>query len=292
MHLRGDLYWGGQRRRFPAIGLMVFLPFWLFNWSHQQAKFFDFWRVLVVVTVVLMASCSNPPDSSSETLAEGPSQTTSPPGPGSMSVREGQDRGGQVLEGLVLFEGSNIPRSTRVQNTTDPQDCEPIQSLSNIIISRENRGIKNVILALKGVPLPKDYRPQPSPLILDNRDCQFEPHVGVLTPHGGSSIEAVNRDPIFHSVHLYGFLNLNLALGPNQAKVAQTVERPGYVIVTTLEANANATFMVGCRLLSGLTIIPSTPLALQTAASGSRISRQVPTCWRFGTNTLEKRKSR
>jgi len=178
----------------------------------------------LVVTVVLMATCSYPPASSSETSGESPSKTTSPPGPGSMGVR-----GGQVLEGRVLFEGSNIPRSTRVENTTDPQDCETIQSLSNIIISRENRGIKNVILALKDVPLPKDFRPQPSPLILDNRDCQFEPHVAVLTT--GSSIEAVNRDPIFHSVHLYGFLNVNLALGPNQSKVVQTVERPGYVIV-------------------------------------------------------------
>jgi len=183
----------------------------------------------LVVTVVLMATCSYPPASSSETSGESPSKTTAPPGTGSTGVREGQVRGGQVLEGRVLFEGSNIPRSTRVENTTDPQDCETIQSLSNIIISRENRGIKNVILALKGVPLPKDYRPQPSPLILDNRNCQFEPHVAVLTT--GSSIEAVNRDPIFHSVHLYGFLNVNLALGPNQSKVVQTLERPGYVIV-------------------------------------------------------------
>ena len=183
----------------------------------------------LVVTVVLMAACSNPPASSSETSARSSSETTSPPGPGSMSVGEGQVRGAQVLEGRVLFEGSTIPRSTRVENTTDPQDCETIQSLSNIIISRENRGIKNVILALKDVPLPKDYRPQPSPLILDNRNCQFEPHVAVLTT--GSSIEAVNRDPIFHSVHLYGFLNVNLALGPNQSKVVQTLERPGYVIV-------------------------------------------------------------
>ncbi len=48
MHLRGDLPLGGQRRRFPTIGLMVFLPFWLFDWAHQQTKIFDFLRVLVV----------------------------------------------------------------------------------------------------------------------------------------------------------------------------------------------------------------------------------------------------
>jgi plastocyanin len=134
-----------------------------------------------------------------------------------------------VLEGEVFYEGSPIPHSTVVENTTDPQDCGGTQSLGNILISPDSQGIKNVIVTLHGVPLPKDYQPEPSPLELDNRNCQFQPHVFVLTT--GSRIDAVNSDPIFHSVHLYGFLNKNLALGPNQSKTVQTVSRPGYSIV-------------------------------------------------------------
>lgn len=172
----------------------------------------------LVVTLMLMAVCSHPPDTPSEPSAQTGNQALSPT----------PDAKG-VLEGKVLFEGSTIPRSTRVENTTDPQDCGTIQSLRNIIISSQNQGIKNVIVALNDVPLPRDYSPQSTPFTLDNRDCQFQPHVGVLTTEG--SIEAVNSDPIFHSVHLYGFSNLNQALGPHQSKVVQTVKRPGYVIV-------------------------------------------------------------
>jgi len=171
-----------------------------------------------VITLILLAACSSPPATSSDPSTETRDPASSP----------ALDATG-VLEGQVLFEGSTIPRSTRVQNTTDPQDCGTIQSLGNIIISSRNQGIKNVIVALNDVPLPQDYSPQPVSFTLDNRDCQFQPHVAVLT--SGSSIESINSDPIFHSVHLYGFLNINQALGAHQSKVVQTVKRPGYVIV-------------------------------------------------------------
>ncbi len=173
----------------------------------------------LVITFTLLAACSNPPATLPEPSADPSSNTPS------FSAFDAKG----VLEGQVLFEGSNIPRSTRVENTTDPQDCGTIQSLGNIIISSRNQGIKNVIVALNNVPLPQYYTPQPVSFTLDNRDCQFQPHVAVLTTE--SSIEAVNSDPIFHSVHWYGFSNLNQALGPHQSKVVQTVKRPGYVIV-------------------------------------------------------------
>ena len=134
-----------------------------------------------------------------------------------------------ILAGRVLFAGAEILRPTQVQNTTDPAECGEVQSLENVLISRENRGIKNVIVALQGVPRPEGDHPHTSRLVLENRDCRFQPHVAVLTT--GSSIEAVNNDPIFHSVHLYGLRNLNLALPPGRARLAYTVKHPGYIIV-------------------------------------------------------------
>lgn len=173
--------------------------------------------VFVAAILVLAAACSTP-STSSELPAEVRSDETS-----FSSASTG------VLEGEIIFQGSTIPESTQIQNTTDPQYCGPVQSLRNIIISMDNRGIQNVIVALNGVPLPEDYQPQTTQLILDNRDCQFQPHIAVLTT--GSNIEAINSDPIFHSVHFYGFLNRNLALGPNQSKVVRTVRRPGFYII-------------------------------------------------------------
>ena len=86
-----------------------------------------------------------------------------------------------------------------------------------------------MIVALKNVPRQDRYPTQPGRLLLDNRNCRFQPHAAVLTT--GSTIEAVNSDSVSHSVHLYGLRNVNLALGPQSSKVVGTVTRPGYVIV-------------------------------------------------------------
>lgn len=136
-------------------------------------------------------------------------------------------KAGGILEGEVLFEGAVLPRATQIENTTDPQWCGKIQSLENVVISPKGR-VKNAIIALKNVPLPATYQPAVSRLILDNTHCRFEPHAAVLTT--SSTVEAVNSDPIFHTVHLYGFRNINLALGPKSSKVAYVVRRPGFII--------------------------------------------------------------
>lgn len=167
--------------------------------------------------IMVAPSCSNPPPRSESRVELHSDGTLSFPA----------SRG--FVEGKVLFEGSTVPQSTRIENTTDPEHCGTPQSLRDIIISKENRGIENVIVALNGVVLPEGYRPGASRLVLDNRDCEFQPHVAVLTT--GSSVEATNSDPFFHSVHFYGFLNRNLALAPNQSKLVRTLNRPGYYII-------------------------------------------------------------
>lgn len=129
----------------------------------------------------------------------------------------------------MLFEGSEFSEFTQVKNTTDPQLCGTVQSLNNIIISRKNQGIKNTIVALNGVPWPKDRPLKIFQLMLDNRDCQFQPHTAVLTT--GSPVKAINSDPIFHSVHFYGVLDLNLSLAPNQSKWVRTFKRPGFYVI-------------------------------------------------------------
>ena len=169
------------------------------------------------VSLLLAAACSSPP-----TAPQSSSRVRSEETPSGVALTG-------VLEGEVLFEGTEILHPTYVENTTDPQHCGATQSLRDIIISRDNKGVKDAIVALRGVPLPEDYQLPASQLTIDNRSCQFQPHVAVLTV--GSRIEATNSDPIFHSVHFYGSLNRNLALGPQQSKVVRTVSRPGFYII-------------------------------------------------------------
>ena len=134
-----------------------------------------------------------------------------------------------ILEGHVVYGGANIPPTTQLENTTDPDHCGRIHSLENIIISPDNRGIQNAVVALAEVSLPDEYEPPVSRLVLNNQDCRFEPHVSVLTV--GSTIEAVNNDPFYHSVHLYGLKQLNVSLSTSRSRLIELPNRPGYLII-------------------------------------------------------------
>jgi hypothetical protein len=69
----------------------------------------------------------------------------------------------------------------------------------------------------------------PERLVLDNVDCGFSPHVSVLTV--GSTIEAVNSDPILHTVHVYGALEANLSLPVEGARRTRVLDHSGMLIV-------------------------------------------------------------
>ncbi len=134
-----------------------------------------------------------------------------------------------TLEGLVRFAGGAIPRPTQVANTTDPGVCSDLQSLEDLLISARTRGIQNVIVALADVPQSAVLASSPERLVLDNRDCRFEPHVSVLTT--GSTIVAANSDPLLHTVHYYGALRGNLSLPVQGIRRPKVVEEPGMIAV-------------------------------------------------------------
>lgn len=134
-----------------------------------------------------------------------------------------------TIQGRVVFQGDPIPRPTEIENGTDPEACGSRQSYRDFLISPQTRGIQNVVVSLGDVTFPSLPSPQPTTVTIDNRDCQFVPHVSVLT--AGSTIEAANSDPISHTTHLYyGPLDRNLALATGE-KMTQLVSRPGLILV-------------------------------------------------------------
>ncbi len=137
--------------------------------------------------------------------------------------------GAGTIEGRVVFTGKTIPQPTVIENVTGPASCGAEHSLEDILISKENRGLQNVILALANEGFPRKSRPQGEKLLLDNRKCRFDPHVAVLT--SGSTVEAINSDAFFHTTHLYsGPLSRNLSLHVG-GKASHPLQRPGFVIV-------------------------------------------------------------
>ena len=84
-------------------------------------------------------------------------------------------------------------------------------------------------MTVEGVPADKIPSGAPGHLVLDNRKCGFLPHASVLTV--GSTIEVVNSDPILHTVHFYGPIDMNIALPLKDMRVSRRVDTAGTIVV-------------------------------------------------------------
>ena len=134
-----------------------------------------------------------------------------------------------ALEGFVRLTDQRVPQPVLVENSTDPDLCGEAQTLEDMLVSARNRGIRNVIVSLAGVAQHKVPEFVAEPLVLDNRECRFVPHVAVTTI--GSTLTMSNSDHLLHNTHLYGDAKGNYALADNAATVVKTVRKEGMIIV-------------------------------------------------------------
>ncbi len=134
-----------------------------------------------------------------------------------------------TLEGIVTLDGEAVPEPTLIRNTTDPEACGSSHTLEDMVVSRDNLGIRYAIVALADVPAKVTPPAAPERLVLNNVDCTFSPHASVLTV--GSTIEAVNSDALLHNVHLYGAARANIALPSRGLRVEKILTTPGLIVV-------------------------------------------------------------
>ncbi|MCH7491235.1 MAG: hypothetical protein IID05_11140 [Gemmatimonadetes bacterium] len=144
-------------------------------------------------------------------------------------TRQPSDSSVGALEGFVRWAGEEIPSATTVENATDPEVCGRQYSLEDLVVSPENRGIRYAIAALVGVPMDRVPGRSPKRVILDNRECQFDPHVSVATV--GDTIVSTNGDPTLHTAHYYGVLRGNISLPASGMVVSRVARLPGMISV-------------------------------------------------------------
>jgi plastocyanin len=162
-------------------------------------------RPLVLVGKLALAFCLG--CSSQESAPpKGPDQAQPKPAAPTEGTSVAAAAGG-TLKGTILFEGQDIPPQTMIPILTDPQFCEKHGKsgefpAEDYVIDPETRGIRYSIVYLKSEALKKWPHTPKQDLVLDNRNCRFEPHVGLLTV--GSTIEVRNSDDVYHTTHLYG----------------------------------------------------------------------------------------
>jgi hypothetical protein len=134
---------------------------------------------------------------------------------------------GAVIEGRVTYDG-RIP-VRRVIPTSDREICGPIREWTLVERGPDN-GVKNAIVYLerveRGKPWPEETRDTIP--VIDNLDCNFEPHIQVMRP---GEIDIHNSDPVLHNTKAYYGRRavFNLALPEKDMTIRRELPRPGVV---------------------------------------------------------------
>lgn len=138
-------------------------------------------------------------------------------------------QGTGTIEGTVTLGGTAHPEPTKVRNSTDPEICGTEHDLRDLVVSAENRGVRYTIVRLTGLDEDRIPSHEPERLVIDNRNCQFEPHAMVATV--GDTIVATSSDSTLHNTHYYGAMRSNIALAAKGMSVPRPARRAGLVTV-------------------------------------------------------------
>ena len=106
-----------------------------------------------------------------------------------------------LLKGRLVFVG-DVPEPRRIEVTKDNETCEcppgggprtPYKLDESLVVDPKTRGIAHAVVWVKGLS-GGPARPEAT---VDQRGCQFVPHVALLTP--GGRIKLLNGDHLAHN---------------------------------------------------------------------------------------------
>jgi len=174
---------------------------------------------IVLTGGLLAAACGG--GSSSSSTSEHPAATPKPNGPGTVT-------------GKVTFDGEPPGRAV-IRMGADP-NCMPHEAvkvgsvtggLSDTLLVGSDHGIKNVFVYVKDGLGNTVYPTPTTPVVLDQRGCQYEPHVfGVQV---GQPVEIKNSDMTLHNVHAIPKSNSEFNFGQQNEKapvITKTFDKP------------------------------------------------------------------
>ncbi len=131
-----------------------------------------------------------------------------------------------TIAGTVKFSGTP-PTMKPYKVTYNENVCGGDKSLDRLIVGPDS-GVRYAVVYLEGIKGKKES-PSPSKYVIDQKSCQYEPHV-LIVDHG-DRFTVENSDPLFHNVHVYFADNhstaFNIAEPVKGMKVVQKVKKPG-----------------------------------------------------------------
>jgi plastocyanin len=137
-----------------------------------------------------------------------------------------------TVRGVIRFSGT-VPKPTKIDMGMDPACAygNPAPNMSQQFVS-SNGGLGNVYVYVKDGLNGKTFASPPTPVVLDQNGCRYEPHVLALMP--GQPLKIVNSDSTMHNIHpspqASGNAEWNVSQMAKGAPVEKTFNTPEVMI--------------------------------------------------------------
>jgi plastocyanin len=170
-----------------------------------------------------------------------------------------------TIEARVTYAGA--PAVKTVSINKDVEQCGTTATVATIQVGAE-RGLANAVVSVSGLEGPPTARAPK----LDQRGCQFRPHVVAMQP---GELEIHNSDGILHNIHTYSEANpsINKAQPRFKKVMTETFTKPEMIKVTC---------DVHSWMLGWIAVLPHPYFGVTDASGAAQIAR-VPA----GSHTVE-----
>jgi plastocyanin len=129
---------------------------------------------------------------------------------------------GGTIAGVIKFKGT-APAPKKIAVTKDAAVCGKTAKFDQSLIVN-NGVVENAVVFIADIK--KGKAMTPSTVKLDQRDCEYHPHVLAFT--AGSTVEVINPDGILHNIHSYSKINspFNFAQPKFKKTLNVKIEKP------------------------------------------------------------------
>jgi plastocyanin len=132
---------------------------------------------------------------------------------------------GGTVSGTITYAGT-APAPAKLQVTKDVAVCGKEGHVDESLVVSANKGIKDVVVSIKGVKQGKAMDALGASFVLDQKVCAYKPHV-VIVPVN-KPLKILNSDGILHNIHTYGKKNpaKNIAQPKFKKELTETFAQP------------------------------------------------------------------
>jgi plastocyanin len=104
------------------------------------------------------------------------------------------------VKGTVKFDGP-APKMAKIDMSQDPlcAKAHPTPATTEDIVVGSSGGLDNVVVYVSDGLTTHDFQPPQQPAVLEQKGCQYKPHVLALEAH--QKLDVVNSDETTHNIH-------------------------------------------------------------------------------------------